>query len=142
MTIRITKLHPNAIIPTYATPGSACFDLHILEDAVVPPRGAAFLRTGLVFGLPPGHVLFIFARSSLYKKYGLQLANQVGIVDSDYGGPEDECYIYVRNPGDMSVPLTAGLRLAQVMILPYPQITFKEGPADKPSRGGWGSTGA
>ena len=142
MNIRITKLHPNAIVPAYGTPDSACFDLSILEDAVIPAHSAAFLRTGLVFGVPKGHVMFIFARSSLYKKYGLQLANQVGVLDADFCGPEDECKLYLRNPGDTDVALTEGLRLAQGMVLPFPSVTFEEGPPLGPSRGGWGSTGA
>ena len=90
MKVRITKLDPRAVIPEYQTAGAAAFDLHVIENAVVGPGGAAFLRTGLVFGIPEDHVMLIMARSSLYKKFGLQLANQIGVLDATTS-PEDEC---------------------------------------------------
>ncbi len=141
MKVRITKLDPRAVIPEYQTAGAAAFDLHVIENAVVGPGGAAFLRTGLVFGIPEDHVMLIMARSSLYKKFGLQLANQIGVLDADYCGPEDECHVYVYNPGDASVEIKAGARLAQAIVLKRDRVTFEEGPALGPSRGGWGSTG-
>lgn len=141
MDVRVTKIDPRAVIPEYHTEDAAAFDLAIIEDAVVPARGTAFLRTGLVFGIPKDHVLLVFARSSLFKKFGLTLANQVGVLDPDYCGPEDECFIYVFNPGDADVHLLAGSRLAQCMVLPRPRVAFVEGPPAVKSRGGFGSTG-
>ena len=141
MFVRITKLDPRAVTPQYQTAGAAAFDLHVIEDAVVEPGGAAFLRTGLVFGIPEDHVMLIMARSSLYKKFGLQLANQLGVLDADYCGPEDECHVYVYNPGKTPVEVKAGSRLAQAIVLKRDRVTFEEGPALGPTRGGWGSTG-
>jgi dUTP pyrophosphatase len=141
MNVRVTKLDPRAVIPAYQTEGAGAFDLTVIEDAVVPTRSSSFLRTGLVFGIPQDHVMLIFARSSLFKKFGLMLTNNVGVLDADFCGPEDECYISVWNPSDLSVHVAAGTRLAQAIILPRPKATFEEGPALGPSRGGWGSTG-
>ncbi|GMU25254.1 hypothetical protein KJZ71_01030 [Patescibacteria group bacterium] len=141
MDVRITKIDPRAVIPAYQTDGAAAFDLTIIEDAVIPSRGTAFLRTGLVFGIPEDHVLLIMARSSLFKKFGLTLANQVGVLDADYCGPEDECHIYLFNPQDTDVKVLAGSRLAQGIVLPRPRVTFVEGTAAERSRGGFGSTG-
>lgn len=141
MNIRITKIHPNAIIPTHATPGSACFDLYTAEDATISPHGAAKLRTGLVIGLPQDHVMLMFARSSTYGKYGIILANGVGVLDADYCGPTDEWHISVRNMTDAPITITAGTRLVQAIVMPRPRVTFDEGPALGPSRGGFGSTG-
>ena len=141
MTIRITKRDPRAEMPAYHTPGAAAFDLTVIEETVIAPRGSAFLRTGLIFGIPEDHVMLIFGRSSLFKKFGLRLGNQVGILDADFCGPEDECLIYVWNPGDTPVAVTAGARLAQAIVIPRPRLVFEEGEALGPSRGGWGSTG-
>jgi dUTP pyrophosphatase len=141
MNVRITKTDPRAVIPAYQTPGSGAFDLPVIEDAVIPPHGMAYLRTGLIFGIPKGHVMVIYPRSSLSRKMGLRLSNQTGILDEDFCGPEDECLIGLWNPGDTPVSVAAGSRVAQAMILPVPRATFTEGPAEGPSRGGWGSTG-
>lgn len=46
----VKKLHENAVIPKYQTPGAACFDLHalVLDDktTIIPARGALQNRTG------------------------------------------------------------------------------------------------
>lgn len=141
ITVRITKIDPRATIPEYKTPGAAAFDLCVIESATIPARSAVRLRTGFVFGLPQEHVLFLFARSSLFGKHGLMLANSVGVIDPDYCGAEDELLISVWNPGDADVHIDEGTRLCQGIILPRPQIRFEEGPIHTSSRGGFGSTG-
>jgi len=141
ITVRITKRDPRAQLPEYKTPGAAAFDLAIIEDAVVPPRSQALLRTGLGVGLPADHVLHVYARSSLFQKHGLTLANGVGVIDPDYCGPDDEILISVWNPSDRDVMLTAGTRIAQGIILPRPRVTWVEADADGTGRGGFGSTG-
>src|SRR6185295_9532746 len=117
ITVRITKRDPRAQLPEYQTAGSAAFDLATIEDAVVPARSQAFLRTGLVVGLPADHVLHVYARSSLFKKHGLVLANGVGVIDADYSGPDDEILLSVWNPGDQAVAVAAGSRIAQGIVL-------------------------
>ncbi|QWE49746.1 deoxyuridine 5'-triphosphate nucleotidohydrolase [Paenibacillus phage SV21] len=49
MEIRIKKLHPDAIIPQYATAGAAGFDLVALEDVIIEPGDVKTIRTGLLF---------------------------------------------------------------------------------------------
>lgn len=139
--VRITKRDPRAEIPEYKTPGAAAFDLAILDDVTIAPRSSQFLHTGLIFGLPADHVMLVFARSSLFKKFGLMLTNNVGVLDADYCGPEDECLLSVWNPQDVAVDIKAGTRLAQAMVLPRPRVEFVESEASAASRGGWGSTG-
>jgi dUTP pyrophosphatase len=141
ITVRITRRDPRAQLPEYKTPGSAAFDLATIEDAVVPPRSQTLLRTGLGVGLPADHVLHIYARSSLFQKHGLRLANSVGVIDPDYSGPEDELYLSVWNPGDTDVRVTAGTRIAQGIVLARPRVTWVEGEAQGSDRGGFGSTG-
>ncbi|MFA5935900.1 MAG: hypothetical protein WC787_03545 [Patescibacteria group bacterium] len=139
--VRVTKRDPRAIVPEYKTSGAAAFDLAILDDTTVPAHSAARLPTGLVFGLPADHVLLIFARSSLFAKHGLTMANGVGVIDPDYCGPEDELLLSVWNPTDMEVRVEAGTRIAQGIIIPRPAVAFEEGPALGAARGGFGSTG-
>lgn len=141
MNVRITKIRPTAVIPTYGTERSAGFDLSAAEQVTIPSRGHGLVPTGLVFGIPDGHVLHIFARSSTFPKLGLLLANGVGVIDADYSGPTDELFISMYNPGDVPVTIEPGQRVAQGIIYPRPRVTFVEGSADGPSRGGFGSTG-
>lgn len=141
ITVRVTKRDSRAVLPEYQTPGAAGFDLAILDDVVVPPRSHALLRTGLGIGVPADHVFHVYPRSSLFPKHGLILANSVGVIDSDYSGPDDEVLISVWNPGDREVRLTAGMRVAQGIILPRPKVTWVVADATGPTRGGFGSTG-
>lgn len=141
MKVRITKLRPDVEIPVYKTAGSAGFDLAAADDVIIPPKQAFPVPTGLGFGIPDGHVMFLTSRSSLYLKKGLVLANGIGTIDSDYRGPNDEVRIIVRNPGDLPVSITKGERLVNAIILPFVRVELVEDLADSPDRGGLGSTG-
>ena len=83
MKVKIKKLHPNAIIPTYAKPGDAGMDL--TATSVEIKRNYIQFGTGLAFEIPEGYVGLLFPRSSLTKK-SLILGNHVGVVDSGYRG--------------------------------------------------------
>ena len=91
--------------------------------------------------IPAGHVLGVFARSSTPLKRGLMVANGVGLVDSDYCGPNDEIKIEVYNFTLAPVSIKKGDRLAQGVIMPFVRAEWQETTATAPSRGGFGSTG-
>lgn len=129
-------------MPAYATTGSAAFDLAAAEDVEVGPRQIKLVGTGLVIGVPAGYFLGIFARSSTPLKRGLLVANGVGVLDSDYGGPDDELKIQLLNITDAPIAVKAGDRLAQGIVLQSPRVEFVEGAPAMTSRGGFGSTGA
>jgi len=90
MQIIINKKDSQAEIPEYQTSGSAGFDLSSLEEIIVPGQEMKLIPTGLIIHVPENHVLLLMARSSLFKKKGLILSNGVGVIDSDYCGPNDE----------------------------------------------------
>jgi dUTP pyrophosphatase len=146
--LKIKKLHPDAVIPKYATAGSACFDLHAIvendvsADAVLPGHFYTF-RTGLAFEVPNGYVLKVYSRSGHGFRYGTRLANGTGIIDSDYRG---ELMVRLKNDGySKPVVVHHGDRIAQAMLVPIPRVDMIE--VDKLSdtergAGGFGSTGA
>jgi dUTP pyrophosphatase len=108
----------------------------------IVPGAVALIPTGLVIGVPAGHFLGIFARSSTPLKRGLMVANGVGVVDSDYCGPKDEIKIQVLNFTDAPVTVKKGDRIAQGVILPVVRAELQEVPeAPGATRGGFGSTG-
>jgi dUTP pyrophosphatase len=139
---RITRLDPSVSIPAYQTAGAAGFDLAASCDMSIQPGEVTLVPTGLVIEVPDGHFLGVFARSSTPLKRGLMVANGVGVVDSDYCGPDDEIKIEVFNFTAAPVAVRRGDRLAQGVIIPFVRATWAE--VDRPARdtrGGFGKTG-
>lgn len=146
--LRIKRLHPDAVIPQYATSGSACFDLHAIDCGHQTPvfgsaPGVTF-RTGLAFEVPPGHVLLVFSRSGHGFKHDTRLTNCVGVIDADYRG---ELLVRLMRDGGNALDtlrVNPGDRIAQAMLVPIPRVQIVE--ADDLSEtergaGGFGSTG-
>lgn len=136
MKVRFKRRHPLATIPTRATPGSAGYDLTAiaLEDRPTCYK----YHTGISVEIPPGYVGYIFPRSSVAKK-GAWMSNSVGVIDSDFRGEISACFYNFGN-----APYKAGDRVAQLIIMPVPDIEWEE--ADDLSEtergeGSYGSTG-
>lgn len=140
MQIKITRLNPAVAMPEYQTQGSAAFDLAVAEQTMIPAGQSGLVPTGLIIATPENHVLILAARSSLFKKKGLMLANGIGVVDSDYRGPNDQIYIACFNPGSQDVTVEVGERIAQGLIMPCIKAEFIESTPEAPDRGGFGST--
>ena len=71
--IKVKKLRPDAVLPTYESEFAAGADLHAcLDNAVtVEPGQTQFIPTGLSMEIPVGCVGLIYARSGLACKKGL-----------------------------------------------------------------------
>lgn len=140
MKVKIKKLHPDAVIPTYAKPGDAGMDLVAVTEEWNESNTLVTYDTGLSMEIPEGYVGLLFPRSSISKTI-LNLANSVGVIDSGYRGPimfkfryPEEGYVY-----------DVGDRIGQILILPYPQVEFEEVAelnSTERGDGGFGSTGA
>jgi dUTP pyrophosphatase len=140
--VRIRRLRDGVALPSYASSGAAAFDLAAAEDVTVPPGEVRLVPTGLVIEVPTGMFLGIFARSSTPLKRGLMVANGVGVVDSDYCGPEDEVKVAVLNFTREDVHVFAGDRIAQGLLLAAPRVAWEESAELRlGSRGGFGATG-
>ena len=142
LALRIRRVREGVALPAYATSGAAGFDLAAAADVTVLPGTVRLVPTGLVIEVPERHFLGIFARSSTPLKRGLMIANGVGIVDSDYCGPDDEVKIAVMNFTEAPVEVKAGDRIAQGVLLSAPRVTWDEAEElGARSRGGFGATG-
>lgn len=153
MKLKVKKLREGAILPKYATEGAACFDIHALEvnerkhiSSLCHEGNDVTCSTGLAFEIPPGHVMMVYSRSGHGFKYGVRLANVVGVIDSDYRG-ELMVKLTCDSIDEDAPPLKIdpGARIAQAMILPIPSVELVE--AEELSEtargaGGFGSTGA
>ncbi len=144
MELKVKRLHPDAVIPTRATDGSAGMDLHaVLSEPLTVAAGERVrIPTGIAIGLPsPETVALVFARSGLAVKHGLTLSNCVGVIDSDYTG---EIQVGMINQSDTPYTVQPGERIAQLVIMPVLQPTVVETDTlEKTARGdgGFGSTG-
>jgi dUTP pyrophosphatase len=112
--MNIQKTHPDAIIPTYATEGSAAFDLYAITlDDTSNPSTATF-GTGLAFEVPQGHVMLVFSRSGHGFKSDVRLSNCVGVIDPDYRG---EVKVKLRADGEQAPVIKQGDRVAQALVV-------------------------
>ncbi|MFR5048891.1 MAG: dUTP diphosphatase [Faecalispora sporosphaeroides] len=142
--IRFQKLHPNAVIPQRATPGSAGLDLVACmeEPVLLPPGGRAMIPTGLAMAIPTAEwVGLVYARSGLAVRHGITLSNSVGVIDSDYRG---EIRVGLCNLGQEPYTIQPGERIAQLVISPVllpPVEEANELDSTERGTGGFGSTG-
>jgi dUTP pyrophosphatase len=138
MLVKIKKLHPEAVIPSYAKPGDAGLDLTAV--GVLERSDTLECYTGLAFEIPEGHVGLIFPRSSI-SKTNLSLSNAVGVIDSQYRGEVVFKFNKVKSNGKSYEP---GDRVGQLIIMPFPKVSFLEvNSLEETERGsgGFGSTG-
>ena len=144
MVIDVKKVRERAKLPYHATEGSAGSDLFacIDEDIVIAPGERKLISTGIAVGLPSAECgAFVFPRSSVSSKFGVSLANCVGVVDSDYRG---EILVPLINHSSEPFTVHDGDRIAQMVIMPVivPEYTECDrlGETER-GEGGFGSTG-
>lgn len=111
MTLRVKKLHPDAVIPTRTSPHSVGYDLYSMEDITVPSMDRRIVSTGVCATLPPGVYGRIAPRSGMTLKYGIQTG--AGVVDPDYTG---ELVVVLFNFGSEDFEIKKGNRIAQMIL--------------------------
>lgn len=142
MTVRFKKVHPDAILPSYAHPGDAGMDVRSVEGLEIAPGARVLVRTGLVMVLPAGWEAQVRPRSGLALKHGVTVLNTPGTIDAGYRG---EVGVILANFGDKPFYVAKGDRVAQIVIAPVTSATIDETEfVDETDRGtgGFGSTGS
>ena len=166
MVVKFRKLNEYAIPPVKAHATDAGFDL-TATSCYHDEEGNTVYGTGLAVEIPKGYVGLLFPRSSVAKK-DLLLSNAVGVIDSGYRGEimakfKPTCVVVnplkfwwrncILGKDDLSLDLghihsreyEVGDRIAQLIIMPYPEIEFEESEDLEDSDrgvGGYGSSGA
>lgn len=136
LNIKIKKLHKDAVIPTKAHATDAGCDLYATSCHY--DNGLIIYGTGIAVEIPEGYVGLVFPRSSIANTH-LTLSNSVGVIDSGYRG---EVMAKFRKGGTRGY--NVGDRIAQLIILPYPEVVFEEAEELSESdrgTGGYGSSG-
>lgn len=156
MEVKIKKLSQDAVVPTYAKDGDAGMDL-TATSKTYDDNGNVVYGTSLAFEIPHGYVGLLFPRSSNTKK-DLILGNSVGVIDSGYRGEvifkfkyglKAKPHYHAINTMEAVIPefqeeYETGDRIGQIIIMPYPKVTFIEvdelGISER-GNGGFGSSG-
>lgn len=143
MKLKIKRMRDGALMPKRATAESAGLDLSAFldQDTVINPGEIVKIPTGIAIGLEVGTVGLVYPRSGLSSKYGITLANCVGVIDSDYRG---EIIVGLINQLDTPFIVQPGDRIAQLIIMPVMTPDIEEVEELTPTRrgtGGFGSTG-
>ncbi|MBE6629639.1 MAG: dUTP diphosphatase [Ruminococcaceae bacterium] len=133
-------------MPAYATEGAAAVDMRAAIDegttVTIEPGCRAMIPTGMAIALENANVVAILAaRSGLAVKSGINLANGIGVIDSDYRG---EICVGLYNSSNVPFTVNRGDRIAQLMFMPvYTANLIEAETLDETARGagGFGSTG-
>ena len=142
MKIRIKRLHPEAHLPTYAHGPleDAGMDVRTVETCMLQPGVPTTLGTGLALEIPPGYEVQVRPRSGLALKHALTIPNSPATIDPGYRG---ELKVIVLNLGKEPYRVTAGDRIAQLVVSRYEAVEWDESELSDSQRGqgGFGSSG-
>lgn len=127
-------------LPHKAHTEDAAYDLRSAVDEQVPAGGRALIPTGTHVDFPPGTVGLVCSRSGLALKHGIQVLNAPGVIDPTYTG---DVGVILYNTSDKLFDVSEGDRIAQLLILATPHVTFRVTHPRGGFRGGngFGSSG-
>ena len=131
------ELDEGAYKPMRAHDSDAGFDLSCREDQVLEPNVANTIDTGVHVLIPKGYVGLVCPRSSFNVK---GISTPIGVVDAGYTGS----IRVILEPYNLT-KIFKGNRVAQLVILPLPQVKLVPGEVigakTERSANGFGSSG-
>ncbi len=140
--IPVKRLDGSLDLPVRAKAGDAGFDLRAAVNLELLPGKRACVPCGIALGLPPGFAGLVLPRSGLAAHHGITVVNAPGLIDAGYRG---EVKVILLNTDDQEpFAIAKGDRIAQLLIIPVPEVRLMEAPElDDTSRGetGFGSSG-
>ena len=145
LTVHIKRL-PHGLdlpLPTKHSADASGFDLcaAVTDEITLVPMQIVLVPCGFAMQVPSGYEAQVRARSGLSTKHGITLINAVGTIDADYRG---EVKVPLINLGQQSHTIRRGDRIAQMLIMPVPQVEMVEVETlEETTRGagGFGHTG-
>ena len=139
--IKYIALRDGAHIPQKAHEDDAGFDLYASEDFTLKAHSFGCVPTAISIELPTGYEAQVRPRSGLAARHGVTVLNAPGTIDAGYRG---EVKVILINHGEEDFEITAGMRIAQMVISPVLQARFVEASSLTESdrgEGGFGSSG-
>lgn len=113
------ELELGAYAPAKAHDSDAGFDLACKEDQMLEPKVTNVIDTGVHILIPEGYVGLVCPRSSFNVK---GIGTPIGVVDAGYTGS----IRVVLEPFNLT-KIFRGNRVAQLVILPLPQVKLVPG---------------
>lgn len=140
---KLREIYDNIKLPSRATKGSAGYDFFAPFNIGMAKGLYTTIPTGVRVILPQDKLLSIYPRSGLGFKYGMRLANTVGIIDSDYSYSDNEGHIMIKaicenTNAENYLHINAGKAFAQGVITKY--YTTDDDNVNNERNGGFGST--
>jgi dUTP diphosphatase len=120
----IQRLRQEAIVPDRAYAGDAGLDLAACERVELGPGERALVGTGLAVAIPDGYAGFVQPRSGLAARHGLTVVNSPGLVDAGYRG--ELRVVLLNTDAAERFVVEPGMRIAQLVVLPIPQLELVE----------------
>lgn len=116
-------------------------DLRAAEEIDIKAGEYKMIPLGVAMELPKGYEALVLPRSSTFKKYGVILANSMGVIDESYCGDTDEWMFLAYAVRDTKIPKNE--RICQFRIIEHqPSVNIvKVEVLGNKNRGGIGSTG-
>ena len=111
-------------MPERAYAGDAGVDLSSCERVELGPGERALVPTGLAVAIPDGYAGFVQPRSGLAARHGISIVNTPGLVDSGYRG--ELLVNLVNTDAHESFLVEPGMRIAQLVVLPVPEVELVE----------------
>ena len=140
-TLKVKKLMAGGILPAQAHPGDAGLDLFASGEVVLEPGEAKLVGTGIAIEFPPDTEAQIRPRSGLALTHQITVLNAPGTVDEGYRG---EVGVILINHGRETFQVSAGMKIAQLVVKPTLRVSVVEVPelnASARGTGGFGSSG-
>jgi dUTP pyrophosphatase len=122
--VSVKRLRADAVVPARAYDGDAGLDLAACERVELAPGERALVPTGLAVAIPTGYAGFVQPRSGLAASHGISIVNTPGLVDSGYRG---ELLVNLLNTDRREAfVVEPGMRIAQLVVLPIPEVELAE----------------
>jgi dUTP pyrophosphatase len=120
----VRRLRDDATLPAQAYAGDAGLDLAACGRHEVGPGERAVIPTGLAVEIPDGYGGFVLPRSGLAARSGITLLNAPGLIDAGYRGEVQ--VVFHNTDREETFVVEPGMRIAQLVVLPVPDIALVE----------------
>jgi dUTP pyrophosphatase len=122
--VAFRRLRDDAVLPSRAYPGDAGLDLAACQRIELGPGERALVPTGLAVAIPEGYAGFVQPRSGLASEHGISMVNSPGLIDSGYRG--ELRVILLNTDRAATFVVEPGMRIAQLVVLPVPEVELVE----------------
>ncbi len=139
MILKVKKLSPDAVLPSYAHSWDAGLDMYANETVTVEPGKIGKIKSGIQVEIPDEYVGLFWDKSGLSMNHGIKVI--AGVLDSGYRG---EIVFGVLNLGDKAYTFEKGHKVLQMLVQKVKHVEIEEveelSDSDRGEKG-FGSTG-